>query len=86
MDLDGFKLINDNHGHDAGDVVLQTVARRIQQCIRASDTLARVGGDEFVALLQDAGDEQEALKMANLFNSEVRAPFPCQTVAKGMFH
>lgn len=83
MDLDGFKFINDNHGHDAGDVVLQTVARRIQQCIRASDTLARVGGDEFVALLQDVGDDNESLKMANLFNSEVRRPIPLPDGGEG---
>lgn len=76
MDLDGFKSVNDNHGHDAGDVVLQQVARRLLHCMRASDTLARVGGDEFVALLQNIGDEQEALKMANLFISEVRRPIP----------
>ncbi len=74
MDLDGFKSVNDDHGHDAGDVVLQKVARRVLQSMRASDTLARVGGDEFVALLQGIGNEQEALKMANLFISEVRRP------------
>ena len=74
MDLDGFKSVNDNHGHDAGDVVLQHVARLLLHSMRASDTLARVGGDEFVALLQDIGDEQEALKMANLFISKVRHP------------
>lgn len=76
MDLDGFKLVNDNHGHDAGDVLLQVVARRVQECIRASDTLARVGGDEFVLLLQDVLDEQDALKVANMINSQVRQPIP----------
>ncbi|MEH8136775.1 diguanylate cyclase domain-containing protein, partial [Aeromonas veronii] len=56
MDLDGFKSVNDTHGHEAGDVVLKTVARRLLCCIRASDTLARVGGDEYVALLQHVSD------------------------------
>lgn len=76
MDLDGFKSVNDTHGHEAGDVVLKTVARRLLRCIRASDTLARVGGDEYVALLQHVSDEQEALKKASLFISEVRRPIP----------
>ncbi|MEH8136735.1 diguanylate cyclase domain-containing protein, partial [Aeromonas veronii] len=76
MDLDGFKSVNDTHGHGAGDVVLKTVARRLLRCIRASDTLARVGGDEYVALLQHVSDEQEALKKASLFISEVRRPIP----------
>lgn len=83
IDLDGFKFINDNHGHDAGDVVLQVVARRIQQCIRASDTLARVGGDEFVVLLQDVGDEQEVLRIACMFNEAVRRPIPLPNGGEG---
>lgn len=76
MDLDGFKLVNDNHGHDDGDLVLQVAANRILQCIRTADTLARVGGDEFVLLLQDVMDEQDALKVANTINSRIREPIP----------
>lgn len=74
MDLDGFKTINDDYGHEAGDLVLCTIARRIQGCIRVSDTLARVGGDEFVALLADIGDGQNALALAHKILTETLQP------------
>ena len=51
LDLDGFKAVNDAHGHEAGDIVLMTVAKRMKEAMREGDTLARVGGDEFVAIL-----------------------------------
>lgn len=55
LDLDGFKLINDTHGHQVGDLVLQQISQRLLNVARKSDTLARVGGDEFVLLITDLG-------------------------------
>lgn len=61
LDLDGFKAVNDVHGHQVGDILLMTVAQRMQQVLREVDTLARVGGDEFVAVLVDLDTAEESL-------------------------
>lgn len=59
LDLDGFKPINDQHGHRAGDLLLREVARRLRACVRSNDTVARVGGDEFVLLFTSVDQPSE---------------------------
>jgi diguanylate cyclase (GGDEF)-like protein/PAS domain S-box-containing protein len=59
LDLDGFKQVNDQYGHEAGDQLLVEVTRRLQDALRAGDTLARLGGDEFVVLFNDLAGERE---------------------------
>jgi diguanylate cyclase (GGDEF)-like protein/PAS domain S-box-containing protein len=61
IDLDGFKLVNDGLGHNAGDELLKIVGARMQGCLRADDTLGRFGGDEFVVILSDLGDDAMAV-------------------------
>jgi diguanylate cyclase (GGDEF)-like protein/PAS domain S-box-containing protein len=75
-DLDYFKQINDQHGHEGGDDVLRAVARRFARTIRASDTVARIGGDEFVVLIEAVSDLDEALLVADKLVLSLREPHP----------
>ncbi|MDN3638660.1 sensor domain-containing diguanylate cyclase [Simiduia curdlanivorans] len=75
IDLDKFKSINDTHGHGFGDLVLREFAARIKSCIRASDTVARIGGDEFVILLEDASGKANVGKIAQALIDAVDKPF-----------
>jgi diguanylate cyclase (GGDEF)-like protein/PAS domain S-box-containing protein len=73
LDLDGFKEVNDTFGHAVGDVVLQTIAERLRELTRASDTLARTGGDEFV-LLCPGVDEAAGVRVAERIVRAIGAP------------
>jgi diguanylate cyclase (GGDEF)-like protein/PAS domain S-box-containing protein len=75
MDLDRFKLINDTLGHVMGDLVLQRVAERVLDCLRAEDTLARFGGDEFCLLLPDISSKESVASVAEKILKAVRQPF-----------
>lgn len=72
VDLDGFKPVNDAHGHAAGDLLLQTVAQRLQACVRVHDTAARSGGDEFVLVLTELDAESAATVIARVCEEIVK--------------
>jgi diguanylate cyclase (GGDEF)-like protein/PAS domain S-box-containing protein len=74
-DLNDFKEINDSFGHHAGDLLLSQLATRLKSTIRASDTVARMGGDEFVVLLEGLHNEAEAITIAKQIKESLRLPF-----------
>src|SRR3954470_20770120 len=75
VDLDGFKQINDAHGHAAGDRFLVELARRLRAALRASDFVARLGGDEFFLVLEDVGEASLLDTVADKLLAEIRKPF-----------
>jgi diguanylate cyclase (GGDEF)-like protein len=74
-DLDGFKPVNDGHGHAAGDAVLMEVATRIRGAVRPADTVARIGGDEFVVLCEDLEDQHSPDVIVQRIEAAMREPF-----------
>ncbi len=75
LDLDKFKPVNDTLGHEIGDLLLKQVARRLLDCVRASDTVARIGGDEFVVLLPTIDQEHDATVVAEKILHALKQPF-----------
>lgn len=75
LDLDGFKSINDTLGHNVGDLLLKTVARRLKKCLRGSDTISRLGGDEFTVILPAIPGPEEAAKVAEKICDGIIQPF-----------
>lgn len=76
IDLDKFKPVNDQYGHEAGDWLLQQVAVRMQACLRGGDTVARIGGDEFIVLLPSLAYPELALSVAEKIRKALEEPFP----------
>ncbi|WP_374582883.1 EAL domain-containing protein [Pseudoduganella sp.] len=74
LDLDNFKLVNDNMGHAAGDELLRSVARRLRDCVRETDTVARMGGDEFVLVLLDGQEATPSQAVLRKILDSVTAP------------
>jgi diguanylate cyclase len=80
IDLDGFKAINDSHGHKMGDKLLQQVARRLSEEVRQSDLVGRIGGDEFMLLVTDCPDRESVAVIAQKIIAQLSLPY----VAEGI--
>jgi len=74
LDLDGFKPVNDSFGHEAGDVLLRTVADRLRGCLRPADTAARLGGDEFAILLNGPVDRYAVARVVDRIREQLEVP------------
>ena len=75
LDLDGFKEVNDNYGHDTGDLLLKTVASRLENTIRSQDKVSRMGGDEFTILLTDIESSRDAKKIIKKIEAKIAEPY-----------
>jgi len=80
FDVDYFKEINDNYGHDIGDLLLQQFAQRLRHSLRESDSLARWGGDEFVAILPDISSQDDLIIILDRILQAIRTPFLCNGI------
>ncbi|MEQ8752356.1 MAG: EAL domain-containing protein [Coleofasciculus sp. G1-WW12-02] len=75
LDLDRFKIVNDSLGHDVGDQLLIATARKLEKCLRTTDTVAHLGGDEFTILLEDIKDIKDATRVAERIQVTLKSPF-----------
>jgi diguanylate cyclase (GGDEF)-like protein len=80
IDLDEFKQVNDQYGHEAGDSLLRVVASRLRPCLRETDTLARIGGDEFMVVLDDVKDAESVERVAEVLLNTIAEPIPLGSV------
>lgn len=78
LDIDGFKGVNDGHGHPAGDALLQAIAGRLRELLRANDTVARLGGDEFALILEDVLDASALMERCRQIGERLALPYPLQ--------
>jgi len=76
LDIDGFKGVNDTHGHPAGDALLKDIAQRLSAQVRSNDTVARLGGDEFALILEDVADESLLMRKCEEIGAAVGEPYP----------
>lgn len=74
IDLDKFKEVNDTFGHNVGDEMLKSIAKRIEQSIRKEDFIARIGGDEFVLIINDVKTQEDVINLANKINKNIKEP------------
>ncbi|OSM06161.1 GGDEF domain-containing protein [Magnetofaba australis] len=81
LDLDGFKGVNDTHGHHTGDAVLVETAQRIQNVVRQTDSVARLGGDEFVVILEGIDSADHAGRVAGLIVERIAAPYTVEDLS-----
>jgi diguanylate cyclase (GGDEF)-like protein len=79
LDLDRFKAVNDSLGHDVGDQLLKLVAARLTECVREVDTVARMGGDEFTAILEGVSGEADVAVVAHRIVESIGTPFEIGT-------
>lgn len=75
LDLDGFKEVNDNYGHDTGDCLLRLVSQRLENSIRSNDKVSRIGGDEFTILLTDIESTEDIKKVIDKIDSKIKEPY-----------
>ncbi|NAZ88691.1 diguanylate cyclase domain-containing protein, partial [Kineococcus indalonis] len=83
IDVDHFKLLNDAHGHPAGDQLLVALAQRMRRCVRPADTVCRLGGDEFVVLAEDLHHDADALAVAQRLSAGASGPYRLDGGADG---
>ena len=79
VDLDGFKAVNDTHGHSFGDDLLKKIALRLKNCLRESDTVARIGGDEFLVIQNELRSRDDAARVAENIIEKLSKPFELQS-------